>query len=243
LIGGADAKRIDEITDSMLEFVTAHEVAHQYWPGLVGSDSRTHPWADEALAQYSALVYFEDRHGAERAALEADRQVAANYQMMRLLGKPDGKVDREVDAFDSEIAYAGLVYGKAPFFFRELRKTVGDEAFFGALAAHVAEHRLKTAPPRAFIERLAKGKNGAEVKKLARRWLDEAHGDADLGGPDLRKILAGFLGPEAVKNIGPELETATRLLMRLMAPGGSEGGAGGLLDLLGGGGSDSDKKR
>jgi hypothetical protein len=243
LLGGAQAKQVDEITDSMLEFVTAHEVAHQYWPGLVGSDSRTHPWADEALAQYSALVYFEDRHGAKRAELEGERQVLANYQMMRLLGKPDGKVDRAADAFDSEIAYAGLVYGKAPFFFRELRKTVGDDAFFAALRAHVAEHRMKTAPPRALIDRLSKGEKGDAVKKLARRWLDEAHGDADLGAPDLRQILAGFLGKEAVENMGPELEMATRLLMKLLGPGAAEGGGGGLLDLLGGGAKDPDDPR
>jgi hypothetical protein len=232
---GQPNKEIETLTDAMVEFVTAHEVAHQYWPGLVGSDSRTHPWADESLAQYSAMLYFEERYGAERAELEADRQVASNYHMMRLLGKPDGKVDRPVDKFASEIAYAGLVYGKGPYFFRELRKTVGDAVFFKALSAHVAEHRFKTAPPRAFVERLAKGPKQNEVRALSRRWLDESHGDADLGGPDLRKLLAGWIGEDAAKNLGPELEIVTQLLMKLMGSDDGKsggGGLGGLLDLL-----------
>ena len=42
------------MTDGMLEFVVAHEVAHQWWHGLVGSDSRDHPYVDEALAQLVA---------------------------------------------------------------------------------------------------------------------------------------------------------------------------------------------
>src|SRR5207248_3238311 len=36
---------------SILEFTVAHEVAHQYWHGLVGSDSRQEPYLDESLAQ------------------------------------------------------------------------------------------------------------------------------------------------------------------------------------------------
>lgn len=240
--GGAGGAQTSELTDAMLEFVTAHEVAHQYWPGLVGSDSRTHPWADESLAQYSAVLYFEERHGAKRAKLESDRQVLANYHMMRLLGMPDGKVDRPVSAFSSEIAYAGLVYGKGPFFFRELRKTVGDEAFFAALRAHVGEHRFRSAPPRALITRLSKGANGEAVQALARRWLDETHGDADLGGPDIRQILAGWIGPDAARQLGPELDVAARLLLRLLAPGGSGGGGGSLLELLGGADGDAPKK-
>jgi hypothetical protein len=235
LIGGGNDAQVAALTEAMLEFVTAHEIAHQYWPGLVGSDSRVHPWADESLAQYSALLYFEDRYDPQRAALEADRQILANYQMMRVLGKADGPVDRPVDAFDSELSYAGLVYGKGPYLFRELRKTVGDGAFFDALRAHVAEHRFRNAPPRSLIERLAKGDKAEQVRALGRRWLDEAHGDADLGAPDLRKILAGYIGDDAAKNLGPELEIATKLLLRLLGSAG-EGGAGGLLDLLGGGG-------
>jgi hypothetical protein len=243
LLGGGGDAQVSALTDSMLEFVTAHEIAHQYWPGLVGSDSRMHPWADESLAQYSALVYFEDRYGAERATQEAERQVLANYQMMRVLGKADGRVDRPVDAFESELSYAGLVYGKGPFLFRELRKTVGDRAFFSALAAHVAEYRFKTAPPRALIERLAKGERADEVQALARRWLDESHGDDDLGAPDLKQILAGYLGQDVADNLGPELELATKLLLRLLRPEGGQGGAGGLLELFGGGAGGGGKQR
>jgi hypothetical protein len=233
LLGGGKKGEIDTISAAMLEFVVAHEVAHQYWPGLVGSDSRTHPFADEALAQYSAVLYFEDRYGAERAELEADRQVLANYQMMRLLGTADGKVDRPVGEFPSELAYAGLVYGKAPFFFRELRKTAGDTAFFGALGEHVAEHRFKHAPARALVDRLARGDKAAAVRALEKRWLEEAHGDADLGEPDLRKVLAAYIGADAARELGPELDVVGRLLLKLLNPGAQGSGqAPSLLDLL-----------
>ncbi len=219
LLGGGLPK-MGDLTDDMLEFVTAHEVAHQYWPGLVGSDTRRHPYVDESMAQYSAVLYFEDRYGPERAKQEAERQVAANYQMMRLMGSPDAPVDRPVDSFATELSYAGLVYGKGPFFFRELRNTVGEEKFFKVLKQYVAAHRFREAPPRALVLAMAQGKDKQAVMKLSRRWLDESHGDEDLGGPDMKKLLAGILGPEMAAQMGPQMETAMKLMLRLLAPGG-----------------------
>lgn len=176
---------------SALELVTAHEVAHQWWHGLVGSDSRRHPFQDECLAQWSALLYLRERYGAERAQQEADRQVAASYHMMRLMGREDGAVDRPVAAFGDSLSYAGLVYGKGPFVYRALRTQLGDRAFFAAVEGYVREHRFRTAPPRALFDRMATGRHAGAVRAIERRWLDEAHGDDDLGQPDVGRILGG----------------------------------------------------
>ncbi|MCC6897406.1 MAG: hypothetical protein IT377_00450 [Polyangiaceae bacterium] len=233
LLGGGTSGAMKDMTDSMLEFVTAHEVAHQWWPGLVGSDSRQHPFQDESLAQWSAVLYAKDRYGPERAKQEADRQVLANYHTMRLLGGEDGAVDRPVDAFAGELGYAGLVYGKGPFFYREVAKSMGDDAFFEALRAYVTKHRFKQAPARGLVDELAKGEHEAKVRELSKRWLDEAHGDDDLGKPDMRALLAGFLGEEAAKQMGPQAEVAMKLLLKLLAPGSGKVDAGDVLkDLL-----------
>jgi len=230
LLGGPSQKEIDGMTDSMLEFVTAHEVAHQYWPGLVGSDSRRHPWMDESLAQWSAVMYVRDRYGAERAKQEAEREILANYQTMRLLGTADGAVDRPVDAFGGELAYAGLVYGKGPYLFRELEKKLGEKQFVAGLQRYIERNRFRSAPPRGLIEELAKGENADEVRALAKRWLDEKHGDEDLGKPDLRQMLAGWIGEDAAKNMGPELDMAMKLMMKLLGP--DSGGTDNPLQLL-----------
>jgi hypothetical protein len=180
---------------SPLEFTTAHEVAHQYWYGLVGSDAREHPFVDESLTQWSALQYFEERFGVERANREGDAQVRMNYRLMRLLGKPDGAVDRPVDAFESPLAYAGLVYGKGAYLYSVLRKLCGDEAFFAALRAYARKYRFQQAPPSAFIDGLAKGSRDApKIRALAQRWLEQRHGDEDLGSATLESMLSSITG-------------------------------------------------
>jgi hypothetical protein len=217
-----------EVQDAMLEFVTAHEVAHQWWYGLVGSDAREHPWVDESLAQWSAMHWMLNRYGAERAQLEADRQVAINYRMMRMIGLPDAAVARPASAFTPPITYAGLVYGKGPFLYEAIRTELGDEAFFRGLRAYVQQWSFRMAPSRGPIASLATGRHAARVRALARRWLDARHGDEDLGA-DGSSSFEAMLPPELRAAFG---DPATRAAMQQMLPGlmqsltRTEGGAG-----------------
>ncbi len=215
LMGGAD---MEARRHASLELVTAHEVAHQWWHGIVGSDSRRHPFQDECLAQYSAVLYVEERYGAERARREADQQVAAGYHMMRLMGREDTPVDRPASAFADMLTYGGVVYGKGPFMYRALRATLGDRAFFRALQGYVREHRFRIAAPRALFDRMARGAHADAVRALERRWLEETHGDDDLGPPDLGRMLG---------QSGGDGDAMNQMLRQLM--GGREGGDGGEL--------------
>ena len=248
---GAGLDGLEQMTTSMREFVTAHEVAHQWWHGLVGSDSRAHPWVDESLAQYSAMLYVEERHGAARATEEGERQVAMNYRMMRIQGLADDVVDRPASAFASPIAYAGLVYGKGPFFYRAVRERVGDAAFFAGLSRYVREHRFREASPDAVIDALASesGSHASEVRRLARRWLHERHGDEDLGPSDPARVMRSMMPPELAAafddpTTGPLLQQMMGQLLGGMGSGGLGGGglgAGGELGEMFGDGQEIDE--
>lgn len=241
LLGGQANHTLDAILPAMLEFVTAHEVAHQYWHGLVGSDSRDHPFIDESLAQWSAAYYIEARHGAARAQHESNQQVRSNYQLMRLMGHPDGPVDRPAGRFDGSLSYAGLVYGKGPFYYSALRREAGDAAFFRALRRYVDTYRFRTAPSQGFVDALSAEvpARAARFQALRRRWLEEAHGDDDLGRPDLAEMLGPMLGQNG--QLDPETRQALQQLGPLLQQlGGAQGAGagpdlGGILRALGGG--------
>lgn len=190
--------------DEMREFCVAHEVAHQWWHGLVGSDSREHPFVDESLAQYSAVLYFEDRYGAAKARAAGDMNVKAGYETMRLMGEADGAVDRPVSA-TSSMAYAGLVYGKGPYYYAAVRKALGDARFFRALRRYADDHAFGIAGPDDFttIAAAEAGRDAPAVSALARRWLHEAHGDEDLGKPDPARLLKGMAGAVPGAPSGP----------------------------------------
>jgi hypothetical protein len=225
---------------SMLEFVTAHEVAHQYWHGVVGSDSRDHPFVDEALAQYSAIIYLEDRYGRERAQRDGDANVKNNYHLLRALGQPDQVVNRPVSAFRTPLAYAGIVYGKAPYFYEAARRQLGDDAFFAAMQRYVRDNAFRVAAPNAIIDALAQGAGtlqgraaatqATRVRALARRWLDESHGDTDLGRVSLGTLAARMMGetdPARIREMDQMFSMLERtgLLRSLLGGGGGSSGA------------------
>ncbi len=228
---------IQAIMDNMREFVVAHEVGHQWWHGLVGSDSRLHPYLDEGLAQFSAMLYLEDRYDPARAARDGDANVRMNYQVMRLMGQPDGPVDRPVSTFGSPITYAGLVYGRGPYMYRDLRRAMGDPAFFDGMREYVARYRFRLAPPRALVDLLASTPRGSGVRAIAARWLDESHGDDDLGRLDLGQMLASMLGLPG-GSLPPEMQQAMQFMQQALNGGGGGAGGGlqGLLSMLGGNG-------
>jgi len=210
------------ITSGMREFVTAHEVAHQWWHVLVGSNSQTDPFADEGLAQYSTVLYFEDRYGTARAEHEARLNLKLPYQAMRLAGLPDGAAERPVNGFATPVSYGGLVYGKGPFFYRELRNLLGDDTFFARLKRYRADYVFEVAPPRAFVTAFSASTANA-VELLASHWLDEAHGDEDLGKLDLAGLLQslapGALGAPAA-GAAPSLEGLPSDLRQLLRAAG-----------------------
>ncbi|HEX4621255.1 MAG TPA: aminopeptidase, partial [Myxococcaceae bacterium] len=106
--------QLKALMSNMLEFTTAHELAHQYFAGLVGSDPIREPVVDEPLAQYLALLYVEWRYGKPAAQIVRDQQWVMPYQMHRVMGGPDGAADRSTDQFGTATEYAALIYSKAP---------------------------------------------------------------------------------------------------------------------------------
>ena len=44
---------------SDLVTIGTHEIAHQWWFGLVGSDQGLEPWLDEAMSVYSERIFYQ----------------------------------------------------------------------------------------------------------------------------------------------------------------------------------------
>ncbi len=176
-----------------LEFTVAHEVGHQYFAGLVGTDPIRHPVADEALTQYAAVLYFEWAHGKTAAESLRQEALVAAYHMYRMMGGEDGPAHRPTEQFGSSMEYGAIVYGKAPMMFHEARKLVGDDAFFRGLRRYVDTYRYKWACDDCFTRELSKASPSyaGALERLRKRWWEEARGDEDLGSLNLGAMMGG----------------------------------------------------
>jgi hypothetical protein len=158
----------DGQVDAGTRYVTAHEVAHQWWYGLVGNDIYRQPWLDETFAQYSGIIYDEDIAGASVAAADWQREVLRRYQ--GALADGDLPIDLAIDGYPNFNVYYRTVYGKGAVFLRRLREQLGDDTFFKALHAYYRERRYGVATT-ADILRAFEQASGRDLRDLFRGWV------------------------------------------------------------------------
>jgi hypothetical protein len=150
------------------EHATAHEVAHQWWYGLVGSDQVNAPWLDEALTNYSVALYWEATLGKARA----DEMVAQFYEQpdqAEVAAGRDRPVGGPTASFSPE-NYSTIVYAKGPLFFHALRQRVGDEAYMHIMQAYLQQYKYKTATPADFLA-VAEEVAGQPIDDLYQKWI------------------------------------------------------------------------
>ena len=151
-----------------LEFLVAHEVAHQWWYNLVGNDQVREPWLDEGLTEYSTYFYYEDVYGRERAeALRQERwEIPVAYVRQSGLDAP---LDLPAAAYTRE-NYENIVYAKGALFFHTLRTYLGDAAFQKALRLYLNTYRYRLATAR-DLERTITRATGRNVHTLFAEWV------------------------------------------------------------------------
>jgi len=102
-----------------LPWLVSHEIAHQWFYGLVGSDQANQPFADEAPADYLAR-YVTGSLRASRCARD--------------------ELDRSIYAYTTS-CYFEIIYVQGSQVLEAIRRRTGSSAFFGALRTYLAEHR------------------------------------------------------------------------------------------------------
>jgi hypothetical protein len=199
--------------ESTLEFTVAHEAAHQWFAMMVGSDAIEEPVVDEPLTQHAALLYLEWKHGKAAADGMRQAQLKTAYHLMRMMGGSDAPANRPTREFETSSEYAALIYGKAPLFYDQARKLVGDEKYFKTLRNYCDELRWGFARTDTFTRMLGKAvpSQAKPLEKLRRHWWNETHGDEDLGKPDLGAMFGG--SPADPNSGGESLDPSTMKLL------------------------------
>ncbi|MBN1305095.1 MAG: M1 family metallopeptidase [Anaerolineales bacterium] len=121
---------------SNLVSIGVHEIAHNWWFGLVGNDQALEPWLDEALATYSEHIFYEYTHpGAE----EWWWNFRVNYF------SPTGWVDTSIYNGGNFRSYTNAAYLNGAYFIHDLRLKAGDQDFFAFLKDYAATYSRRIA--------------------------------------------------------------------------------------------------
>jgi aminopeptidase N len=153
--------------------VIVHEIAHEWWYSLVGNDQTRDPWLDEALAQYSVAIFYQDMMGP------ASYQAVLDYYqgvVQPFTGTPDDlPIGLSVSAYPTSDDYSAIVYNKGPLFFAELADLAGQDTFRQMLKDYFAAYRYEVAEPADMLASF-EATLGRDLNDIFRRWVGEFPG-------------------------------------------------------------------
>jgi Peptidase family M1 domain len=181
--------------EESVEWSVAHLVAHQWWGAVVGNDPAREPVLDEALANWSALLYYREVHGEKLATGAMDEQLRGVYKVYRTFGGEDLEANKAARDFRNSFQYSAIVSSKGALMFVALQRLLGDEKYFAALRSYYAANSFEIADMDdlrgAFIAEAPLAQRRVVARTFG-RWLASKRGDEDIAPPDAH--LAAELG-------------------------------------------------
>jgi hypothetical protein len=173
--------------EESLEWSVAHLVAHQWWGIAVGSDPARTPVLDEGLSSWSALLYFREVHGEQRAAAILEDQLRGVYRLYRTFGGDDMNANRPSRDYRNTFQYAALVTTKGALMFVQLQELLGQEKLLASLRNYYQANVLEIAELddlRGAVIAEAPIEKRRIVGRTFNRWLSTRSGDEDIARPD-----------------------------------------------------------
>jgi hypothetical protein len=116
---------------SNLVAIGVHEIAHQWWFGLVGSDQAMEPWLDEAMAVYSEAIFY-------KFIYPNSADWWWNFRV-NWFG-PSGYVDTSIYEAPTFRVYVNASYLNGANFLEALNYRMGDDAYFKFLQDYASRY-------------------------------------------------------------------------------------------------------
>lgn len=129
-------------------YITAHEIAHQWWAHqVIGANVQGATVLSESLSQYSALMVMEKKYGRDKM------RRFLKYELDRYLSDRGGEVVKELPLYRVE-NQPYVHYRKASLVFYRLREEIGEDALNRALKKFLQDKGYQQPPYTTSVELL-----------------------------------------------------------------------------------------
>ena len=191
----------DGINDKGKElfWVTAHEIGHNWFPMIVGSDERRYPWMDEGfntfIDVYASDVFNKGEYAPKRDSEYAENQGNPADEIIPFITDPEAPVIMTAaDAIPEKYRHA-YAYFKPAFGMILLREQIlGPERFDYAFRQYIADWAYKHPTPYDFFHAMENGA-GEDLSWFWKGWfyynwkLDQSVLDVTYSGNAGKKFV------------------------------------------------------
>ena len=151
-----------------LSAVALHELAHQWFYGLVATDEVTYPVLDEGLSSWEELSALSDRYGAGSAISLMGTGVSALAvaEQMGTAGYEPGPLSRPATSFPSFRKLTHTIYARTALMLQTIANVYGLASVNRALHDYSVRQRCSHPAPDALVASVAKEVGSAAAHNL-----------------------------------------------------------------------------
>lgn len=163
---GDDAVR-PVLSDPHEDWAIVHEMAHAYWGNLITPKDWTHFWLSEGLTTFMVAAWKQERWG------EADYQREIELATTRWTRARDAGWDRPLafaGAYPDLRTRRAIQYSKGTLFFVELRRVLGEDAFWRGIATYTRANAGRAVESR-DMQRAMEAASGRDLGALFDEWV------------------------------------------------------------------------
>ncbi len=126
---------------------TFHEVAHQWFYGLVGNNENQEPWLDEGFSDFAAGLCLDAEGNTDDFPYWELKETGSN-------SVADEKVNVPCDEAS---VYQWVIYERGATFLKTLNDTIGQEKFLSIMSDYCRKYRYGIATTEGFLDTLQAG--------------------------------------------------------------------------------------
>ena len=145
-----------------------HEIGHQWFYNIIGSDQINSPWQDEGLVcMIQEKIYFPE-------LLDFQAKFEADYNTLseRLPNLPSLNLSANISEYKDWTNYHNIQYTKGKLMVYSLNMKMGEEKFSEFIKEYYARYSYKIAKQEDFIN-LAEEIYGESLEEFFDNWLNE----------------------------------------------------------------------
>ena len=139
--------------------VIAHELGHQWFMGIVGSNSGLEPWLDESFASYTEIVYETYMNRTQGTDIEDyetfGRKIIdlCDPTMTAILKSYDeAPINRPHYAFSDDDTYVAAAYYIGKMALYQMEELIGQQEFHGVIREYVRRNAFTNSTEDRFFE-------------------------------------------------------------------------------------------
>jgi len=197
----------------LFELVLIHEIGHQWFYGILGSNEIDEAWLDEGFTSYSEIRYLEDKYGENGSLIKLPFLPALSrryYHKVIYYVTQTNCLERPIltpahEFVDVPLAYLSCAYSKSALFLLNIEGILGRDVFDAILKTYVHEYRFKHPKTEDFIQ-VCEKVSGKNLESLFRLFLNST----DFCDWAVRKVTRGKIEIENKGGINMPVDVFVR---------------------------------